>query len=367
MTTASKTTLTADSSLRYAVDDLAEFATVLLENAGVDREKARPMTARMLDGDLLGHRTHGLWFLSAYLERLRGEHIKGTGELGIVLDEPTAVAWQGNRLPGAWVMEKATALILQRIRDHAIVTVTIADCSHIGCLQSYLLPFTEQGLLVVLNATNPGVASVAAPGGSRPVITSNPMAMGIPSHGQPILIDQSTSVASNALFQSFASRGERLPGQWVIDADGVPSDDPRVLSGDPPGTIQPLGQSDFGYKGFGFGLMCEALSLALPGYGRRRQPDRFGQGVFLQVIDPARFSEESAFLDEMDYLIESVRSDSGAGGSVPRLPGQRALALRSEQLEHGIVLPQEVLDRIAPWAEEAGIKMPVPLSTVPAG
>lgn len=358
MTADSKTTLAADSSVRYPVQDLEEFSTALLVHAGVDPEKASAMTARMLDGDLLGHRTHGLWFLSAYLERLAGGHIRGRGDIEVVLDEPTAVAWRGNRLAGAWVMEKATELALDRIQRHAVVTVTISDCSHIGCLQSYLLPFTERGLLVIVNATNPGVISMAPPGGTRGVITTNPMAMGIPSRRGPILIDQSTTVASNALFQSYAARGERLPGEWLIDAAGHPTDDPSVLSEDPAGTIQPLGQSDFGYKGFGFGLMCEALSLALPGCGRSSRPDRFGQGVFLQVLDPAKFSGEGVFLDEFDYLIDEIHSDPGSRGTPPRLPGERALALRKDQLENGIVLPQEVLDRVRPWSAEAGVPLP---------
>ena len=357
-------TLTADDTVRYAAEDLDKFTISLLQNAGVDPQKAAAMSARMIDGDLLGHRTHGLWFLSTYLERIAGGHIKGVGDIDIVLNEPTAVAWKGNRLPGAWVMERATSLALKRMNDHALVTVTISNCSHIGCLQSYLLPFTERGLLVILNATNPGVVSVAPPGGSRAVITTNPMAMGIPSRGSPILIDQSTSVASNALFQSYAARGERLPGDWLIDANGHPSNDPAILSSEPAGTIQPLGQTDFGYKGFGFGLMCEALSLALPGYGRRDSPDRYGQGVFLQVIDPVRFSGEGFFLDEIDHLISMVHSDPGVNGSRPRLPGERALTLRDEQLENGVRLPQEVLERLEPWSAQAAIPLPSPVTSV---
>ncbi|GER23297.1 lactate dehydrogenase [Zafaria cholistanensis] len=350
-----------DTLPRYSIDSLSGFSTRLLEHAGVDTDKAVTMTARMIDGDLLGHRTHGLAFLGTYLERLAGGHISGSGQIEVIHDEPGAAAWRAHRLPGAWAMEQATSLALERIRTQAVFTITIANCSHIGCLQSYLLPFTEQGLLVLLMATNPGVASVAAPGGTRGVITTNPIAMGIPTRGNPILIDQSTSVGSNALFESYAARGERLPGPWVLDADGEPTDDASVLNGTPAGTIQPLGQTDFGYKGFGFGLMCEALALALPGYGRRSQPNRFGQGVFLQVIDPKRFSGSDDFLDEVDYLVSAVHSDPGAPGKKTRLPGERALATRASQLQHGVSLHPEVLSRLEPWSERANVPLPRPL------
>ncbi|MBN9734979.1 MULTISPECIES: Ldh family oxidoreductase [unclassified Pseudonocardia] len=352
---------TTVGTTRYTVPGLTDFSDALLRAAGIDDDHAAAMTARMIDGDLLGHRTHGLAFLGTYLDRITGGHIGSAGELETLHDDRASVAWRANRLPGAWVMGEATRLVLDRVTDHAVVTVTIANCSHIGCLQSYLLPFTERGLLVTLTATNPGVASVAAPGGTRGVITTNPIAMGIPTRDDPILIDQCTSVGSNALFDAYAGRGERLPGQWLVDADGAPTDDPAVLRADPPGTIQSLGQADFGYKGFGFGLMSEALSIALPGYGRRSAPDRYGQGVFLQVLDPARFCGSEEFLDEIAHLVTSVRDDPGAAGSSVRLPGERALASRRDQLAHGVTLGPGTLAGLEPWARRHGTPLPAPV------
>ncbi|GAA3357595.1 Ldh family oxidoreductase [Saccharopolyspora gregorii] len=344
--------------MRYPHADLTEFTTALLRHVGADAAQAAAMTERLLDADLLGHRTHGLWFLSNYLERISGGHIRTSGEIEVVHREPGAAAWRAHRLPGAWVLGEATALLLDDVRERATSTITIADCSHIGCLQSYLPPFTERGLLVQLTATNPGVASVAAPGGTNPVITTNPIAMGIPTRGAALLIDQCTSVGSNALFDDYAARGERLPGEWLLDAAGVPTDDPAVLTGEPKGTIQSLGQAEFGYKGFGFGLMSEALSLALTGYGRRSRPNRFGQGVFLQVIDPAKFAGSTEFLDEVDHLVSTVRADPGRDGRPPRLPGERALASRADQLRDGVELHPDALTRLAPWARRAGVPLP---------
>ncbi|MBK1787359.1 Ldh family oxidoreductase [Prauserella cavernicola] len=348
------------TSERYDAEELRAYARRTLERVGIDAELASPMADRLLDGDLLGHRSHGLWFLSTYLRRISDGHIRGSGEIEVVHASAASASWRAHRLPGAWVMDEATRLILKQITSEPVVTVTIADCSHIGCLQSFLLPFTDRGLLAILTATNPGVASVAAPGGSRPVITTNPIAMGIPTRSEPILVDQCTSVASNALFESYAERGERLPGQWLLDATGRPTDDPQVLRQDPPGTIQSLGQADFGYKGFGFGLMSEALSLALPGYGRRDNPDRHGQGVFLQVIDPGRFAGTDDYFDELDHLVGSIRADPGVGGEGVRLPGERALRSRAEQLADGIALHPDTPGRLRPWSDELGVPFPRP-------
>jgi L-lactate dehydrogenase len=259
-------------------------------------------------------------------------------------------------------MQLASEELLKRAASQGVVSATIADCSHIGCLQAYLLPLVEQGLLVTLNATNPGIRSVAPFGGSDPVLTTNPTAWGIPTRSTPILIDQRTSVATNTFFRGFAAEGKTLPAAWLLDSEGQPSDDPAVLQHNPPGSILPLGGLDQGYKGFGLGLMVEAFSLALAGSGRRQAPDMYGQGVFVQVIDPASFAGREAFLDEMDHLVASCRESRPRPGSKGvRLPGERALAERARQLAQGVALSEDILGRLRPWALQLDVQLPAAL------
>jgi len=46
-----------------------------------------------------------------------------------------------------------------------------------------------------------------------------------------------------------------------------------VLAGNPPGTILPLGGLTSGHKGFGLGLLIEALTGGLAGHGRAYPAD----------------------------------------------------------------------------------------------
>ncbi|KAB8305233.1 Ldh family oxidoreductase [Erwinia endophytica] len=347
------------NSKRFTLCSLERFSLALLMRAGVPEERALPMTQRMLDADLLGHSTHGLWFMSAYLERIAAGQISPQAELQVIHDQPNAFAWHAHRAPGAWVMHIATEELLRRVGSHGVVSATIADCSHIGCLQTYLLPLVEKNLLVTLCATNPGVRSVAPFGGSDSVLTTNPVAWGIPTRGAPILIDQCTSVASNTFFKSFAAKKHMLPEAWLLDSTGQPTHDPAVLQHTPPGSILPLGGLQLGYKGFGLGLMVEAFSLALGGSGRRQEPDMYGQGVFIQVIDPDCFAGREAFLDEMDYLVASCKASRLRPDSKEiRLPGERALAEREQQWVQGITLNEEVLSRLHPWTEHFDLPFP---------
>lgn len=344
---------------RYKAEDLRKLVASMAGKMGLEPSMARAMAARVIDAELLGHRTHGLLFFPAYLERLEKGHIAKGGAFEVVSDTGSVFAWKANRIAGAWMMERATETLLERAPRHGVVTASIANCSHIGCLQAYLLPFTERGLMAQVAATNPGIYSVAPFGGIDPVLTTNPMAFGIPTSGTPMLIDMSTSLASNALFNGYAARNERLPDEWLLDAEGNPTDDPKVLSARPPGTILPLGGLRFGYKGFGLGLLVEALALGLPGHGRAQKPDAFGQGVFIQVMDPAVFAGREAFQKEVDHLVALCRASRPRPGTDGvRVPGERALASMAEQNTNGVQVSDGTRQRLEPWLQKTGVDFP---------
>ena len=84
-------------------------------------------------------------------------------------------------------------------------------------MQAYLRPVTETGLLILLSCSDPASRTVAPHGGTAPRFSPNPLAAGIPTDGDPILIDISTSSTSNGLCNRLAAGGERLPGFERLD------------------------------------------------------------------------------------------------------------------------------------------------------
>lgn len=327
--------------------DLERKVTDRLVAAGLSAERAAAMADVMVTTDLLGHRTHGVAFLPQYLDRLASHAIATQGEIVEIASSPSHFAWRTERLPGAWVMKKAVARLLNMVRSSPVVTCTIANCSHIGSLQTYLKDVGERKLLGHLMVTDPGIASVAPFGGADPVITSNPIAMAIPTNGDPILIDQSTSMTSNASIAGYKRRDQPLPGDWILDGEGRQTRDPFALDTDPPGTILPLGGLEFGYKGFGFGLMVEALGLALSGHGRREPKLRGAQGVFLQIIDPSGFGDPDAFLLETSELVRRCKASRPIQDGAVRLPGERAYAEMRRQEREGVEISDDVCRALA--------------------
>jgi L-lactate dehydrogenase len=282
-----------------------------------------------------------------------------SGEPKVIADHPAAVTWDGQRLPGPWLVLKALDLACARARTQGTGTVVIRRSHHIACLAAYLKRATDRGLLMLLICSDPNSASVAPFGGIDAVFTPNPIAAGFPTEGDPVLVDVSTSITTNAMTARLHKAGSRLPGPWALDAKGVPTDDPGVLFGDPKGTILPLGGLDAGHKGFGLTLLVEALTGGLAGHGRANPKEGWGATVFLQVLDPVAFSGSKAFARQTEHIAQACRATrSRRAGEKVRTPGERALSRSREQQAQGVALHPGILPTLAPWAEKLGAAPP---------
>jgi L-lactate dehydrogenase len=348
-------------SVRYPASALRAFASRLAQRAGLAADRADDVAAILVEGDLMGHTTHGLQLLGPYLQSLEDGTMTADGQPEVIADRGAALTWDGRFLPGPWLVLRAMGIAFARIPEHPVVTVAIRRSHHIGCLAAYLERATDRGLALLVLCSDPSVASVAPHGALAGRYTPNPLAFGFPTGGLPVLIDISASTTTNGLVARLnrAGKGERLPGPWLVDHRGEATDDPAAFGTDPPGAILPLGGIDLGHKGFGLGLLVEALTSALAGYGRADGERRWGASVFLQVIDPAAFGGRDAFVRETSWLAEACRTAPVKPGAAPvRMPGERALKLREQRLAEGVALHPEILPSLAPWAEKLGVALP---------
>jgi L-lactate dehydrogenase len=336
------------------------FGKSLLISCGLPEESARDVAEVLLEGDLLGHTTHGFNLLPLYLKSLAEGGMEKIGEPKIISDHDSAFTWDGRYLPGPWLVRRAIALAQERLAKHPVVTIAIQQSHHIGCLQAYLKPVTDAGFLILLSCSDPANRVVAPHGGVAPRFSPNPIAVGIPTNGEPVLIDISTSATANNLCLRLAAAGEKLPGPWIVDREGNLSDDPKILR-DGNGALLSLGGLDMGYKGFALALFVEAITNALSGNGRANRTKRWGASVFLQLINPNSFGGREAFLRETSFLAQSCLDTPVPAGKPPvRLPGQGALARRAAQLAKGVELYPTIMPALAPWAETLKVKLPSP-------
>lgn len=344
---------------RFDAAILRRFAAELLTRVGLPADRSSVVADILVRADLMGHDTHGLQLLPKYLEDLEAGRMARIGSPEIVADNGATLTWDGGYLPGPWLVHQAIELACERVGRHGVVTAVVRRSHHIACLAAYLRPVTDRGLVILLMSSDPSVASVAPFGAIQAVYTPNPVAAGFPTDSDPLLLDVSTSITTNGLTGRLYGQGARLPHRWVQDADGQTTDDPAVLFANPPGTILPIGGPDHGHKGFALGILVEALTAALGGFGRAEGPHQWGAAVFLQIFDPAAFGGRDAFTRETGFFANACRhARPRPGQSAVRLPGERALAREREQQVEGILLFPGILDALRPWAEKYGLDMP---------
>ena len=344
---------------RYTTEALLKFSRDLLTRTGLETEMASVVADVLIEGDLLGHDTHGLALLPGYLRELEAGTMAKSGKHRIIEDRPASALWDGDRLPGPWLTRLAIDDAIDKARRCGTGTVVIRRSHHIACLAAYLTGATERGFVLLLSCSDPNAASVAPHGGTRAVFTPDPIAFGFPTEAEPVLIDLSASLTTNGMTARLHKRGERLANPWLLTADGKPTDDPEVLFSEPLGTILPTGGVDAGHKGYALALIVETLTGALAGFGRADPKEGWGATVFVQAIDPAAFGGLDAFKREADWIAQACRDNPPrAGFEKVRLPGERALQRRRDQLQQGVELHADILPSLEPWARRLSVPLP---------
>ncbi|MDZ7876580.1 MAG: Ldh family oxidoreductase [Saprospiraceae bacterium] len=326
------------------VQTLLEFTSALLKKAGLSKKAADIVAKTLIESDLLGHTTHGLALLEAYVKDIEGGNMATKGK-PICLNKKGAMeVWNGQYLAGPYLIELAIERAIKRVKRYGTYTIAIQKSHHIACLAAYLEVVARQNLMIYLSCADPRIKTIAPFGGKTPVYSPNPIAIGIPTSTDPIIIDVSTSATANGIVNQKYALGEKLPHAWLLGNDGEPTDDPTTFFQSPASTILPLGGMDSGYKGFGFGIMVEAMTNALGGFGRAEQPKNWGASVFLQIIDPSVFGGLEPFLTEVDFFKNAALQSVPLDASKPvRLPGSRGLELKKQQLENGVNLSETIL------------------------
>jgi len=328
---------------------------------GMQANIAERVTDSLLVAEMMGHLTHGLALAPWYLDAARAGSLMLSGTYEVVADRGACVTWDGRRLPGAWLISSAVDLAIERAEQFGTVTIVISNCHHTGALASYLTKLTSKGLMGILASSGPATKVVAPFGGTEGLLTPNPIAAGVPTECDPILLDISSSITTLNNARQLAQVGKRFPQQWALDAEGSPSDDPNcIISGG--GTLLPVGGLDHGHKGYSMSLLIETLTQALPGYGRADNPTGIVTGVYLHVIDPQAFSGIGAFTRQSSWLVDACQNNKPRSGvEKVRVPGEQASQRMRKAKEEGILLRESVYAELVQYAEQYEVLLPNPV------
>ena len=96
---------------------LVAWASGVMAGRGVDGPKARVVAETLVEGDLLGHDTHGLFLLAPYLGKLAEGAVKGVGAPDVLNDRPAASLWDGGMILGPWLVTEAIGAASTKARE----------------------------------------------------------------------------------------------------------------------------------------------------------------------------------------------------------------------------------------------------------
>lgn len=348
-------------SLTIAPKHLECFAIDILKAAGVSADEAQIIAASLVAANLRGHDSHGVVRVAEYLTQMNNGELAPGVDLEIVAETPVALAADARFGFGQVQSARLIDRLLPKAEQMGIGCGTMRNCGHVGRLGEWVERVARAGFAGLLSVNDNGVLTcVAPPGGIEPRISTNPIAVGVPTGGEPLVLDISTSAVANGKIRVAQVAGRACPPGWLQDAEGNPTTDPNSRFADPPGTILPMGGEE-GYKGFGLGLLFDILVGGLSG-GWCPPADKSAKltnNVLLVVWNPERFAGASHFQQEADKLIAYVRSAQRKPGvDAIRLPGDRSNDLFRVRSRSGVPLDAGTWSRLKRVAEKLSVPVP---------
>ena len=206
----------------------------------------------------------------------------------------------------------------------------------------------NKGLIGIAFSTGPAV--MPPWGGNSALLSTSPIAAGIPTN-PPSVIDLATSAVARGKIQAKAQAGAELEPGWAFTKDGLPTTDAKEALA---GMLAPLG----GAKGYAIAVLVEALTGMLVGPALAKNiPDMFSADQdanpqeishFIIAIDASKLSVDGKNSRSTDF----VSAVTDAGG---RLPGSNRVNPENLNLSENITITDQVAEQLVQWSTKLGI------------
>ncbi|APE42898.1 lactate dehydrogenase [Sulfitobacter alexandrii] len=298
-----------------SLKDIAETVQAALMGHGADTFAAAEVARAVAAAESTGNRICGLAYVESYCRQLTTGRVRGDVTPAVTTPRSAVVHVDARFGFAQPAFAYGLTVALDAARQHGVATLAVSH-AHTCTALGYFTEQIARAGLIGIGFTNASPV-VAAPGGRRPVIGTNPVAFSVPDGrgGIALQVDQSTTTVALGKIAMARAAGEPIPEGWALDAEGNPTTDPEAAL---KGTLTSAG----GYKGWGFGLMAEILAAGMAGsvLSKDVQPLKAPEGPphdlgqYYIVIDP---SASADFGDRLAALAEAVAADPGA-----RMPGQ---------------------------------------------
>jgi (2R)-3-sulfolactate dehydrogenase (NADP+) len=327
----SQTTMTLE-----AIEQLAKDA---LMGAGASEAAASAVAKSTWRAERDGVRSHGLMYVPIYAEHVQCGKVDGKAAPEVSQPKPSALRIDAKSGFAHPAIDAGFDKFIDTAKSQGVAVMSVFNSYNCGVLGHHAERIAEEGLIGLCFTNAP--ASIAPTGGSKPVIGTNPFALGIPSQdGVHFVIDQSASAIAKSEIMLRNREGKAIEPGWALDAEGNSTlDASEALKG----SMVPSG----GAKGFGAGLMVEIFAACLSGAVLGKDASPFSgtvggppnTGQCFIAFDTESFSG-GAFHDRVDSLVAAITAEEGT-----RLPGSRRSGARVNTAA-GVAVDDALIERI---------------------
>ena len=337
-------------------DELRRIGREVFERVGTAPEEARTVSDLLVSSNLAGHDSHGVVRIPQYVSAVE----RGQIQLGTTVEieretDATAV------VNGHWGFGHVTAtgamhIAIEKARKSAVGIVAVHRCNHVGRLGGYPAIAAGEDMIGSMSNNGHGADLSMAPwGGLGRVLSANCLAVAFPSDREfPIALDLTAATAAGGKMRVAMARGERVPQDWLIDAEGQITTDPAdYVQGK--AALTPFG----GYKGYGLAFVFDILSGALSPAGcTRANSPVTGNALFVQAIRIDAFLPIADFKAEVGRFIDYVKSAKTAPGFDDILvPGERSWRAARRCEAEGIPIEETTWEQICATAKKFDVEV----------
>lgn len=313
---------------------LSLFVRNVLAVTGVPRKDAGVVADCLITANLSGVDSHGVVRLPHYVARLENGTIKARPNLAFDRRAPSLGIVDGDDGLGHVVTYWACAKAMLLAKEGGSGTVAVGNSSHFGMAGFYVGHLISEGYVgIVMTATD----RLLVPFGAKePFFGSNPIAVGFPTDGIPLILDMATT--SIPYGKIALARAERKPvsAEWGLNESGDPTTDPDAVVG-----LHPIA----GPKGSGLAMMIDVFCSILTGmpwgphinqmYGEMEEPRKLGHMVM--ALDLRRLMPLGLFKRRLNGMLQELNALPPAEGfERVYYPGQTEGECRQRRSVSGI-------------------------------
>ena len=201
--------------------DAQNFVQAVLMGNGVPKDHASIIANCLVQADLRGVDTHGINRIPSYMARVREGVLDPKANPTIHKVTPVVAQVDGHNAFGFLAAHMGMSHAIEMAKDFGIGMVSIKHSNHFG-MSAWIVQQAINAGMMSLVFTN---SSPALPvwGGRSKLMGVSPIACGAPAGKEkPFILDMAPSVAARGKIYKAYRRGEKIPTDWALDAEGNP-------------------------------------------------------------------------------------------------------------------------------------------------